>query len=61
MPPKKPPAKGKEEKVDEDDTSVPCNDVNFKIQFDVKHEGGHYFKVKYDWFTPGPPSTDATP
>ena len=25
------------------------NDIHFKIQFDCKHEGGHYFKVKYNW------------
>ena len=25
------------------------NDFHFKIHFDAKHEGGHYFKVKYNW------------
>lgn len=47
-------------KVDEDDSTIPCNDVNFKIQLDAKHEGGHYFKVKFDWFTPGPTTSDGT-
>jgi len=39
----------KEEKVHEVDKSVPASDVNFKITFDAKHEGGHYVKIKYDW------------
>jgi len=62
MPPKKAPAKGgKEEKVEEDDTTVPMNDVCFKFTLDAKHEGGHYFKVKYDWFTAGDIPKDETP
>jgi hypothetical protein len=32
--------------------------VNFKITLDCKHEGGHYFKVKFDWFDAKPPTTD---
>ena len=28
---------------------------------EVKHEGGHYFKVKYNWIQPGPVPTPATP
>lgn len=30
---------------------MPYNDVNFKVFMDAKHEGGHYFKVKFNWFT----------
>ena len=41
--------------------TVPMNEVNFKIQFDAKHEGGHYCKVKYDWISTGaPPATTPT-
>jgi hypothetical protein len=43
---------------DEEDTSLPYNDVNFKIFMEAKHEGGHYFKVKYNWF--GTSSTPAS-
>ena len=32
--------------------------MNFKITLDCKHEGGHYFKVKFDWFDAKPPTTD---
>ena len=34
---------------------MPPNEVGFKLSFDVKQEGGHYLKVKYNWFkvTPG--------
>jgi hypothetical protein len=38
---------------------VPCNEVNFTVKFDVKQEGGHYFKVKYDWFDAKAPTADA--
>jgi len=34
------------------------NDVNFKITFDCKHEGGHYYKLKFDWFKPGATQTE---
>ena len=44
--------------VEADDTTVPLNDVNFKLTLDCKHEGGHYFKVKCDWFQAGPPAAD---
>lgn len=27
----------------------PTNTCDFKIQIEVKHESGHYLKVKYDW------------
>ena len=30
------------------------------MTFDCKHEWGHYFKVKFDWFKPGPPATDGS-
>ncbi len=70
MPPKKNDKK-KDDKVsalkahahqaDEDDMTVPLNDVNFTITFDAKHEGGHYIKVKYSWFTVGPIPTDGSP
>lgn len=36
----------------EEDNSLPFNDVNFKIFMESKHEGGHYFKIKYSWFNP---------
>ena len=39
-----------------DDTEskhVSVNEVNFKLQFDVKHEGGHYLKLKFNWFQLG--------
>ena len=37
------------------------NDVCFKFTLDAKHEGGHYFKVKYDWFNAGEITKDETP
>lgn len=43
---------------EEEDTSLPYNDVNFKIFMEAKHEGGHYFKVKFNWF--GNSSTPAS-
>lgn len=32
--------------------AYPTNDVNFVIQFDLKHEAGHNLKIKYDWIAP---------
>ena len=32
------------------------NDVGFKITLDAKHEGGHFLKVKFDWFKAIPPA-----
>ena len=29
---------------------MPPNEVGFKLTLDVKQEGGHYLKVKYNWF-----------
>jgi hypothetical protein len=29
----------------------PTNEVNFTLQFDVKHEAGHYLKLRYDWIS----------
>ena len=26
-----------------------ANTCTFSIKFEIKHEGGHYLKVKYDW------------
>ena len=28
---------------------IPTNTCNFKIEFEVKHEAGHYHTVKFDW------------
>lgn len=28
---------------------MPKNECQFKILMEAKHEGGHYFKVKYEW------------
>lgn len=28
---------------------IPVNTCDFKIDFELKHEAGHYLKVKYDW------------
>ena len=28
------------------------NEVNFLIQFDLKHEAGHHFKLRYNWLVP---------
>ena len=64
MPPKKGPVK-KDEKVTTsnkiislrqiEDLSdpVPKNECIFKINFEIKHEAGHYFKLKYDWISTG--------
>ena len=38
----------------------PESNVNFKIQMDAKHEGGHYVKIKFDWLTVSPPAVDTT-
>lgn len=32
--------------------------MNFTIKLDAKHEGGHYFKVKFDWFEAQAPGAD---
>jgi len=45
----------------EEEKVIPINDVNFKIAFDAKHEGGHYLKVKYDWIQLGAAPTDGHP
>lgn len=45
----------------EDSGTQPVNEVNFKILLDAKHEGGHYFKVKYNWFQPGAATADGKP
>ena len=37
------------------------NDVNFKFTLDVKHEGGHYLKVKYDWIQLGATPAEGQP
>lgn len=34
------------------------NEVNFKVTLDTKHEGGHYLKVKFDWFKLGAPPAE---
>ena len=31
---------------------MPKNECQFRVQFDAKHEGGHYFKLKFDWLQP---------
>lgn len=38
---------------------MPFNEVNFKIFMEAKHEGGHYFKLKYSWFSPQAVPTSA--
>ena len=40
---------------------MPNNDVFFKIAMNVKQEGGHYLKVKYNWFNVGPATEDGAP
>jgi hypothetical protein len=45
-----------------DTDPIPKNDCTFKLHLEAKHEGGHYFKVKFDWFEPNPafkPETEA--
>ena len=39
-------------------TSYPTNECKFLVNFELKHEGGHNLKVKYDWFRPEPGSAD---
>ena len=51
MPPKKQTA-GKtspDPNVDTKDETIPINKCNFMIEFEVKHEAGHYLKLKFDW------------
>lgn len=38
----------------------PESNVNFKVQIDAKHEGGHYVKIKFDWLTVTPPAVDTS-
>ena len=40
---------------------MPSNDVYFKIVMDAKQEGGHYLKIKYNWFNVGPPTEEGGP
>ena len=44
--------------VEEDQSTIPLNEINLKLTVDTKHEGGHYYKVKYDWFHIGSTSSD---
>jgi hypothetical protein len=30
---------------------IPKNECQFKIIMEAKHEGGHYFKIKYEWLS----------
>ena len=39
---------------------MPVNEVNFKLTFDVKHEGGHYLKLKFNWFQLGAAPAEPT-
>lgn len=34
------------------------NTCNFKIEFEVKHEVGHYLKVKFDWIHIDPATSE---
>jgi len=46
-----------------DDTEskhIPVNEVNFKLSIDVKHEGGHYLKLKFNWFQLGAAPAEPT-
>ena len=47
--------------MEEDDKTVPTNEVNFKITIDCKHEGGHYLKPKFNWIKIGDPGTAEAP
>ena len=54
MPPKKATAKkgeaaAVEETKGDQEIRGPTNTCEFKIKMEVKHEDGHYIKVKYDW------------
>ena len=52
MPPKKaaPGAKDKDQAAANDQPlTIPLNKCNFMIEFEAKHEAGHYLKVKFDW------------
>ena len=42
-------------------TAVPPSEVGFKLTLDAKHEGGHYLKVKYNWFTVAAPGAEGDP
>jgi len=44
-----------------DDNVAINNEVNFKFTLDVKHEGGHYLKVKFDWFQLGAAPAEGQP
>ena len=39
---------------------IPTTTCNFKISFDVKHEAGHYLKVKFDWIHVDPTTKEIT-
>ena len=41
------------EQVKKTESDFPENECNFKVSFEVKHEGGHYVRVKYDWMQVG--------
>ena len=47
MPPKKQAAAASKE--EEKEHVIPTNKCNFNIEFECKHEAGHYLKVKFDW------------
>lgn len=39
---------------------IPTNICDFKIDFEVKHEAGHYLKVKFDWINVDPATQEIT-
>lgn len=40
---------------------MPPSEVGFRLTLDAKHEGGHFLKVKYNWFTVGAPAAAGEP
>ena len=36
--------------------SIPLNTCDFRVGLELKHEGGHYLKVKFDWIDVRPQS-----
>ena len=40
---------GKDDAENGGEIGIPQNEVQLKLNFELKHEAGHYIKIKYDW------------
>ena len=40
---------GKDDAENGGEIAIPQNEVQIKLNFELKHEAGHYIKIKYDW------------